>query len=255
MKPRIVMLCNPGKSSNIIYNFLKDVYHIEKIIIEKPQPKKYLLKRRIKKLGIITVVGQIIFSILSVILKKKSMMRINEILSNDSLSIIPPNESLIFHVEVINSPETITILKKINPDLVIISGTSIIKPSVINSIISPFVNVHCGITPAYRGVHGAYWALSRNDSDNVGVTIHLVNSGIDTGPILAQKNISVTPRDNFTTYPLLQLASALPLLLDTIEKLLTDSITIIERRDLSSSLWYHPTIWGYLFRRIIYGVK
>jgi methionyl-tRNA formyltransferase len=42
-----------------------------------------------------------------------------------------------------------------------------------SSINSKFVNIHVGITPKYRGVHGTYWALVNNDVENSGVTVHL----------------------------------------------------------------------------------
>jgi folate-dependent phosphoribosylglycinamide formyltransferase PurN len=55
-----------------------------------------------------------------------------------------------------------------------------------SSINSKFVNIHVGITPKYRGVHGTYWALVNNDVENSGVTVHFVDEGIDTGNIINQ---------------------------------------------------------------------
>jgi folate-dependent phosphoribosylglycinamide formyltransferase PurN len=66
-------------------------------------------------------------------------------------------------------------LKAINPDLVIVNGTRIISKKVLSSINSKFVNIHVGITPKYRGVHGTYWALVNNDVENSGVTVHFVD--------------------------------------------------------------------------------
>ena len=91
-----------------------------------------------------------------------------------------------------------------------------------NRICFPFVQtrdlitatLHChrigawdaGITPLYRGVHGAYWALAEGRRDLCGVTVHRVDAGIDTGEVLAQVLIDPTPQDNFVTYPWLQVA-------------------------------------------------
>jgi methionyl-tRNA formyltransferase len=47
--------------------------------------------------------------------------------------------------------------------------------------------VHAGITPRYRGTHGGYWVLLNNDPGHCGVTIHLVDPGIDTGSIVARR--------------------------------------------------------------------
>mgnify|MGYP003330073050 CR=1 FL=1 len=61
------------------------------------------------------------------------------------------------------------------PDVIIVNGTSILSQSVLDSCNALFLNTHCGITPKYRGVHGAYWALVNNDNEN-----RLVNDDIET---------------------------------------------------------------------------
>ena len=62
-KHRLVILAGKGISTNILYNSLKDEYDIEAIIIERPVSRRQLLGKRIKKLGIGKVIGQILFQI------------------------------------------------------------------------------------------------------------------------------------------------------------------------------------------------
>ena len=114
--------------------------------------------------------------------------------------------------------------------------------------------MHAGITPMYRGVHGAYWALINNDSENCGVTVHLVDEGVDTGNVLYQANISVNRRDNFATYPLKQLAKGMPLLIMAVQQALSNTLSSYERSGKSVQ-WYHPAIWEYLYHRIFRGIK
>jgi len=64
---------------------------------------------------------------------------------------------------------------------------------------------------AIGGVHGCYRALAEGDADSVGATIHLLDEGIDTGPIIAQRRFAVTHEDSFVTYPYLHAAATLPL--------------------------------------------
>ena len=87
---------------------------------------------------------------------------------------------------------------------------------VLSCIDAPFINTHLGITLKYRGVHGGYWALANGDPDNYGVTVHLIDVGIDTGGVLYQKFIKVLKNDNFNTYPIHQIAHAIPLMKDTL---------------------------------------
>ena len=87
----------------------------------------------------------------------------------------------------------------------------------------PVLNMHAGITPRYRGVHGGYWALAEHHPEWVGTTVHLVDPGIDTGGILAQTTFEVSGEDTIATYPDLHLVHGLPLLGAQTEKWLSGS--------------------------------
>ena len=86
------------------------------------------------------------------------------------------------------------------------------------------------------------------------MTVHLIDTGIDTGNILLQQKIEVTAKDNFATYPYLQLGVGLHLLNNAIPAVLEDTISI-KYNNLSSALWHHPTLWQYLSVRLKKGVK
>ena len=111
-----------------------------------------------------------------------------------------------------------------------------------------------GVTPKYRGVHGGYWSLAMNDSENCGVTVHLVDQGIDTGEVLYQGFIQANENDNFNTYPIHQIAKAIPLMKAALDDARDNCISIKEGV-LPSRLWYHPTILEYIKHWIQRGVK
>jgi folate-dependent phosphoribosylglycinamide formyltransferase PurN len=142
---------------------------------------KSLLKKNKKGLAFFTVVGQILFQILISNLLICYQKTTKEIINENLLDLTEIPKDKIKFVTSVNSETTIALLKAINPDLVIVNGTRIISKKVLSSINSKFVNIHVGITPKYRGVHGTYWALVNNDVENSGVTVHFVDEGIDTG--------------------------------------------------------------------------
>ena len=242
----IVLLAGRGVSTNILYRALQKDFTITAIILEEPVSKISFLKKRIKKLGFGKVTGQILFQLIIVNFlnlvsggRKKQIQKQFD-LNDEAL----PFEKIIPVVSV-NDNSCIQILQRLDPQLVIVNGTRIIKEDILQSIPAKFINLHAGITPMYRGVHGAYWALVNNDAENCGVTVHLVDKGIDTGAIISQKTISVTSGDNFATYPLLQLAEGIPLMKMAIEDVLNDRLTLKPITG-ESRLWYHPTIWQYI---------
>ena len=88
-----------------------------------------------------------------------------------------------FEVENINSKESLKIIKKINPDIIILVSTGLIKEKILKLPRFGVFNVHNGILPFYRGMDAVAWAMLYND--NIGCTLHLVASGVDTGEIIA----------------------------------------------------------------------
>jgi methionyl-tRNA formyltransferase len=117
---------------------------------------------------------------------------------------------------------------------------------------TPIINVHCGITPRYRGTHGAFWAVVEKDWENIGVTVHYLDKGIDTGRILAQATLDLDPTDNPRTLVLKQYQAAIPLVLGLVSRLAAGDEETIDRPDLDSRIYSSPTFSAYLkFRRLM----
>jgi len=67
-----------------------------------------------------------------------------------------------------------------------------------------FVNFHGGILPEYRGSCTINWAII-NEEDITGVTLHLIDSGIDTGPVIDISTVKINHEDTSeTVYSLLE---------------------------------------------------
>ena len=245
---KIVLLAGKGISTHILYNALIHDFTIAAILLEEPVSKRQFLKKRIKKLGLLKVTGQILFQLLIVpLLNCFSGQRKKEIMAQNGMDDKAIAPEKITQLVSVNDPTCIQILQQLQPDLVIVNGTRIISKQVLDCVTSKFINIHAGITPKYRGVHGAYWALVNNDPQNCGVTVHEVDPGIDTGTVISKKKITITRKDNFVTYPLLQLAAGLPLIKAAIINDRQDPETISGE----SRLWFHPTIGQYLYHRVV----
>ncbi|MFV9551003.1 formyl transferase [Algibacter sp. PT7-4] len=260
MDKKIIMIVGDWYYPKMVYQSLKTEFNIQNIIIDKGESTYKLLKRRVKRLGIIHVIGQLLFRILAVsYINKTSKKRFQEILNKYNIKEASFDLQKTVEISSINSLEGQKLLKKINPDIVIIVTTRILSKKTLETVNANFINIHSGITPKYRGLHGAYWALINNDKQNCGVTVHLVDEGIDTGNILYQASIidSITPKDNFMTYTYLQLAKALPLLKKSISDIQSNNLKTVSnsKNQISNKLYYHPTLWFYLFHRWIKGIK
>jgi methionyl-tRNA formyltransferase len=244
--PKIVLLAGKGTSTNIVYHYLSQYILFEAVIIEDAVPKKEFIKKRIKKLGLVKVIGQLFFQFLIIpILNFTSKKRQQQIIQENGLNTQAISKEKVAVVPSVNSDACLEMLKRIKPDIIVVNGTRIISKKILTNLSAKIINTHAGITPKYRGVHGGYWALVNNDFANCGVTIHFVDAGIDTGSVIAQQTILPTKQDNFTTYPLLQLAAGLPFLHKAITDISSNTITT-SKGTAESALWTHPTIGQYL---------
>jgi methionyl-tRNA formyltransferase len=104
-------------------------------------------------------------------------------------------------------------------------------------------------------VHGAYWALAEKRSELCGVTVHRLDAGIDTGEVLAHETFDPSPKDNFVTYPWIQLGLGLRLLVKLLPDVISGRAAVCAPLTSESKLRTHPTIWGYCWRRVVHGVK
>jgi folate-dependent phosphoribosylglycinamide formyltransferase PurN len=252
---KIIMLAGKGISTNILYHALEKEFSIEAVILEEVVDRKTFLKKRIHKLGAWKVFGQIAFqSVIIPLLNSFSKKRKQEIIELKHLNSSAIPEEKITRVGSVNDDSCKTLLRSFSPAIVVVNGTRIISKDILNAVDAVFINMHAGITPKYRGVHGAYWALVNEDKENCGVTVHSVDEGIDTGDQIEQMTIDATPKDNFTTYPLLQTAGGLPLMINAIRSILAGKL-ITSRATGESKLWSHPTFRQYIVNRIRKGVK
>ena len=215
------------------------------IVVERPVARSTLLRGRIRRLGSLHVAGQMEFMAIARALRLGSRPRIAEILEQHRLEPRWPEGRERIEVPSVNSPECIAAIERLKPRVILVLGTRIVHRKTLAAIKAPLINYHAGITPKYRGIHGGYWAKVEGDLENFGVTVHLIDPGIDTGAVLYQERLTPVAADNYTTFPYLQLAAVLPLIEQAARDALAGKLNP-QTVTLPSRLWSHPTIWSYL---------
>jgi phosphoribosylglycinamide formyltransferase-1 len=86
-------------------------------------------------------------------------------------------------------------VKHFEPDLVVLAGFMRILPANFVQAMSPnLINTHPSLLPAFPGAHAVRDALSAG-AKTTGVTVHVVDEGVDTGPQLAQREVQVEDND------------------------------------------------------------
>jgi folate-dependent phosphoribosylglycinamide formyltransferase PurN len=244
--PGIVVLTCPTPHAWIVINALVAHFGPVTVLTEEREARGELIRRRMRRRGVIPVLGQIAFVMYQKLVEDRAKPRIDEIIREEALDPNPNAALTVMPVRSVNSTACRAALAMLKPDIVLVIGTRIIGRQTLAALDAPIINYHAGINPKYRGQAGGYWALAMGDRENAGVTLHLIDQGVDTGAILYQARFVPTPSDSFPTYFYLQAAIAREPAVKTVEGALSGRIET-QKVDLPTRQFYHPTLWFYLW--------
>jgi methionyl-tRNA formyltransferase len=102
---------------------------------------------------------------------------------------------LVHEVPHINHPEVVALARRLQPDLIAVFGTSLIRGELLKMGRLGMANLHGGLSPEYRGADCTFWALYNGEPQKVGCTLHWIDAGIDTGGLIAHISPQVLPDD------------------------------------------------------------
>ena len=95
----------------------------------------------------------------------------------------------------VRAQECVELIREIAPDcIVVVAYGQIIPKSILDVPPHGIINVHGSLLPAYRGAAPIQWSIARGEKET-GVTTMLMDEGMDTGPSLLTRKISIGPED------------------------------------------------------------
>ena len=105
-----------------------------------------------------------------------------------------------FETREVFNENLLKILQEVNPDLIVLAGYLVVIPEiVIDAFENRIINIHPSLIPAFCGT--GYYGLKVHEAalkrgvKVVGATVHFVDKGTDTGPIIMQKAVAVQNGD------------------------------------------------------------
>jgi folate-dependent phosphoribosylglycinamide formyltransferase PurN len=249
----VAMLIQPGPNPEIVVNAMKAAFPNLVVIEEQPEPKKLFIRRRAKKLGWVQALGQLATMVVSKYGKRFTTKRAEEIV--EQFGVDPVADPKIRRVAVpsANSPEFLAALGKIRPAALLLVSCRMMKAQTLAAIPCPVLNFHAGINPRYRGLQGGYWSRIERDEENFGGTVHIVDTGVDTGDVLYQQRVKPSKRDTMHTYPLLQTAASTGVIVEAMRDAVSGKLKPLKIA-APSRQWYHPPIWTWLFNGVTRGI-
>ncbi|WDZ78686.1 formyl transferase [Ensifer adhaerens] len=250
---RIVVVTAGGENPWIMVNALAARFADVTVLEEQPESKGLFLRRRARKLGWLTALGQLATMIASRFGKRFTRKRAAEILETYQVSGTPDASVPVRPVNSINDADAIRQIRALDPDVVFLISCRMLTSGTLAAIPCPVLNFHAGINPAYRGLMGGYWALVNRDVENFGATVHLVDAGVDTGGVLYQSRQTPARSDTMHTYPLLQTAASTDIAIAGVADALAGTLRPVDVAGPSRQ-WYHPPIWTWVWNGLRRGI-
>ncbi len=145
----------------------------------------------------------------------------------------------------INSSETIAFLNTLAPDVVTVFGSSLLRRPLLDILGSQAINMHLGLSPFYRGSGTNFWPFYNGELEYVGVTIHKIDAGIDSGSIFHQGRPFIEQGDNPHTIGCKTIIVGTGLMIQTLHELDAGMLQSVPQ----------PTGVGRLYKRKDFGAQ
>lgn len=141
----------------------------------------------------------------------------------------------VFQPERLRNPEAVAVIREAKPDMIVVAAFGQILPKEILDMPKyGCINVHASLLPAYRGAAPIQWAVLDGQKES-GVTIMYMNEGLDTGDILLQKRVSLSPEETGgSLYDTLSVMGA-ELLTEAIPKIVDGTLTAVPQGEMTTA--------------------
>lgn len=113
-----------------------------------------------------------------------------------------PMDVPVHHTSAINGAETVEFLRHLAPELILVNGTQLLREPILSlrpHIRHGILNLHTGLSPYSRGANCNLYMVLEGHPELVGVTVHHIDPGIDSGDIIRSAQVPMEPDDNFET--------------------------------------------------------
>lgn len=128
-------------------------------------------------------------------------------------------------------------LQRIPASCYLFNAYSMIVPESVFSIpVQGSFNIHWSLLPEYRGANTLNWTLV-NGEERTGVTIHMIDQGVDTGPVVVRKEIEIEPEDNAVTLRDRLAVLCTEMIKETVPRMLSGSVELSRQDEKKAVTW------------------
>lgn len=250
---RVVVMTAGGPNPAVVINALAARWRNLHVILEGPESKLEITRRRARRFGWPNALGQLATMMAGRLLRPLAARRTAEICRSHNANPVMSERVPVSRVASINDPQCADLVRELRPAVILLVSTRLMTRTAIERLPCPVLNLHAGINPAYRGQMGGYWSLVLGDGSNFGATVHLVDAGTDTGGTLYEVRTRPEPGDFIATYPLTLTIASLGIVEQAIEDAVHGRLQP-KPAEGPSHLRFPPPVWTWLRYGLTRGI-
>lgn len=230
---RVVLLTGNASNQAALAVKVAAAFELAGIVIEKRITKK---KKRSFKKYIDAVLDRILFGKL-----RNAWFRMLEYYASKYK--FPPVD--ICEVSSINSKATLDFLQKVKPDLVMVSGTSMIKSEILNlNFPKGILNLHTGLSPYIKGgPNCTNWCLATNQFHLIGNTVMFIDAGIDSGDLILTETTPLKGDETIDELHLKVMEHAHQLYIKALHNVSSNNYVRIKQQDIATGKTFYTRDW------------
>jgi methionyl-tRNA formyltransferase len=236
-KDRIVIWCGTAPNQKALVNKMAALYNVVGLVIDEHKTSG-------KRKSIVSVLKSIIDRIRfnSIYGAWKKLMGFY----NKEFPNWP--EMPVLKVPNINGNEVYAFTIENKPDLIIVSGTALVKEPLVSMPVSiGIINLHTGLSPYVKGgPNCTNWCIANNEWFFVGNTIMWLNAGIDSGNIITTEQREITSASSLYEAHYMVMEHAHDLYIRAVRYLLSskkDSYNSVAQKDIDKGKLYLTKMW------------
>jgi methionyl-tRNA formyltransferase len=235
---KIVLLCSGQHNQVALANKVTAGFNLAGIIIEQPLAKKVaafslaqLLEKLLDRTFFISL-HRTWFNLLDAFKKEYPAF--------------PDTQKIT--VQSINSEVSVDFIKRLQPDLIMVSGTSIVKTNILElPIPKGIINLHTGLSPYIKGgPNCTNWCLAEEKFHLIGNTIMWIDAGIDSGDIITTESTPLNGRETLFQLHMKVMNHAHDLYLKALKKIQEDHAHCprVKQESIARGTTYYSRQWN-----------
>jgi folate-dependent phosphoribosylglycinamide formyltransferase PurN/peptidoglycan/xylan/chitin deacetylase (PgdA/CDA1 family) len=150
----------------------------------------------------------------------------------------------VYETRDVNDPVIFPLVEALQPDVILVFGTGLIRDHRLLSLPVPKYNLHWGLSPHYRGSFTLRWPIVNDEPEKLGVTIHELTERIDGGPLVAQQVLELDGSEKAKNVEYAASAAGIAMMQEIVRLMSQGDIINSEDQDLSLGHLYPVKAWS-----------